>query len=79
MTNPIQLTAAIEIVARAKGSPMIFPIWMPLRPYCLDSILSDGECSEPYEGMNRQSGQTSTADDAITAAVDPMFLLILYE
>jgi hypothetical protein len=46
---------AIEIVARAKGSPRIFPIWMPflLLPYREFSIfLSDGEYKEP-KGMWR--------------------------
>ena len=45
-----KLTVAIEIVARANGSPMMFPKLMRLRPYwALEySILpSDGERSEP--------------------------------
>lgn len=40
-----RLTAEIEMVARAKGSPMMLPVSTPRRPYCLEfSILrKDGE------------------------------------
>lgn len=43
------LTAEIEMVARANGSPIMLPPWMPRRRYCLlFSILRrDGEWSEP--------------------------------
>lgn len=45
------LTRAIEIVARAKGSPRILDIWIPLRrPYMLRLLsifISDGELREP--------------------------------
>jgi len=44
------LTAAIEIVARANGSPMMFPKLMRLRPYWgleYSIFPSDGERSEP--------------------------------
>lgn len=39
------LTAEIEMVARAKGSPIMLPVLTPRRPYCLEfSILRrDGE------------------------------------
>ena len=45
-----KLTVAIEIVARANGSPMMFPKLMRLRPYwALEYSIfpSDGERSEP--------------------------------
>ena len=45
-----RLTAAIEMVARAKGSPMMFPRLMRLRPYWAleySIFVSDGERSEP--------------------------------
>lgn len=40
-----RLTAEMEIVARAKGSPIMLPVLTPRRPYCLEfSILrKDGE------------------------------------
>lgn len=43
------LTAEMEMVARANGSPMMLPTSMPRRLFCLlYSILrSDGEWSEP--------------------------------
>lgn len=43
------LTAEMEMVASAKGSPMMLPTSMPRRLFCLlYSILrSDGEWSEP--------------------------------
>lgn len=45
-----RLTIEMEIVAKAKGSPRIFPIWMPFRrpyPRELSIFPSDGECAEP--------------------------------
>lgn len=45
-----RLTAAIEMVARAKGSPMMLPKLMRLRPYWAleySILVSDGERSEP--------------------------------
>lgn len=51
-----RLTIDMEIVARAKGSPIIFSMLIPLippeRPLTDESILpfilrSDGECSDP--------------------------------
>lgn len=43
------LTAEMDMVARANGSPMMLPTSMPRRLFCLlYSILrSDGEWSEP--------------------------------
>jgi hypothetical protein len=49
-----RLTMAMEMVAKAKGSPRMFPKLTFLRaPYCLEwSILaSDGGLSDPYEGI----------------------------
>ena len=46
-----QLTDEMEMVARAKGSPIMFPMRMPLRPPYwpleFSIFLNDGECSEP--------------------------------
>jgi hypothetical protein len=46
------LTTEMEIVARANGSPITFPMLNPLRgePYCaleFSIFLSDGEWREP--------------------------------
>ena len=44
------LTIEIEIVARAKGSPIMLAMLIPLRPYWTREVsifLSDGECREP--------------------------------
>ena len=57
--NPAQrgivLTMPIEMVARAKGSPMMWPklkFRAPPKPFLLPSILrSEGDRSEPYGGM----------------------------
>lgn len=53
------LTVAMEMVARAKGSPRMLPIWIPLRrePYIileLSILASDGEASEPYDGIRKE-------------------------
>lgn len=50
---------AMEMVARAKGSPRMLPIWIPLRraPYIileLSIFASDGEASEPYDGIRKE-------------------------
>lgn len=50
------LTVAMESVARAKGSPRMLPIWIPLRvwPYIileLSIFRRDGEATEPYDGI----------------------------
>lgn len=44
-TTREMLTAEMEMVARAKGSPIMLPVLTPRRPYCLEfSILrKDGE------------------------------------
>jgi hypothetical protein len=49
-TTSQKLTVAIEMVASANGSPMIFPRLIRLRPYGgreYSIFLSDGEWSDP--------------------------------
>lgn len=51
----LNLTPAIEIVASANGSPIMFPRLMRLRPYWgleYSIFLSDGESSDPYPGIS---------------------------
>jgi len=46
----IHARAEMERVARAKGSPMMFPMRIPFRPYEaleFSIFLNDGECSDP--------------------------------
>ena len=54
-TRDEQRTKAMEMVARAKGSPMTLPtLTVPLRPYWAREVsifLNDGECREPYDGI----------------------------
>lgn len=54
-------TMAIEMVAKAKGSPSTLPTWMPLRPYWpreCSIFRSDGECREPYDGIRKSAAST---------------------
>lgn len=68
-----QPTVAIEIVAKANGSPMMFSILILLMPprfadaiSILPFILrSDGECSDPYDGIRRIGSTTVSRESRV--------------
>lgn len=60
----IQHTIAIDTVAKAKGSPRMLSVLIPLLAPVLLPLLSippfilrsDGECSDPYDGIEMETG-----------------------
>ena len=64
----------MEMVARAKGSPMMRPTEKddrPWFPYPFSILRSDGEPREPYEGISPEQRRAGGAKGVLRAAEEP--------